>query len=390
MKIIYGLEIFLPHISGVTNIVEATAAHFAKDHDVFVITSSETGKPKEINSRGGYKIIRTPSFVNPFKRSTKVSYFAPLEMKKIFLRIHPDIVHLHDPAFISFSLAQEAKKYHIPVIFTQHSNLLFPSFFVPDFSKEAVTKFYALYLKAFINNYCDLVITPTKTLKEEIATLQINKNILVLSNGVDLNLFKPQKVSSEFLEKYHLQNFSQYPIVLYIGRLDRDKNVELFYQIVPEVIKKSDANFIFIGRGNLSENFKKFFQAKDFIKRVKIIDSVEPNSSDLVNFYNLATLFVIPSFNETQSLVTMEAMACGLPIIASKAGALPELVRNNQNGFLFDPSDAPSFIKGVLEIINSQSLHEKMSLKSLELVQKHEREHIFKKLFSIYTKIYEK
>ena len=78
MKIVYGLEIFLPHISGVTNIVSDLANYFSLDqsNEVFVITSSENNKFSRESRGKNYTIIRLPSFKVPFKENIRASYFS--------------------------------------------------------------------------------------------------------------------------------------------------------------------------------------------------------------------------------------------------------------------------------------------------------------------------
>jgi len=86
MKIFYSLEVFFPHISGVTITTDRLAKHFSQKknkNQVWIITSSENGKFQIINNKGNYNIIKIKSYRNPIKKKLKVSYFAPLKLRKI-------------------------------------------------------------------------------------------------------------------------------------------------------------------------------------------------------------------------------------------------------------------------------------------------------------------
>ena len=83
-------------------------------------------------------------------------------------------------------------------------------------------------------------------------------------------------------------------------------------------------------------------------------------------------MFYIAGIAELQSLVTMEAMASGLPVIAVNAMALPELVWHGENGFLFELTDDKSLSKFLIDVFSNHSLRLEMGKKSLEIIQAHD------------------
>jgi glycosyltransferase involved in cell wall biosynthesis len=109
---------------------------------------------------------------------------------------------------------------------------------------------------------------------------------------------------------------------------------------------------------------------------------------DLPGLYRLADVFAIASEAELQSLVTMEAMASGLPVVAVDAGALAELVSAGENGFLVSPGQAPeqaAALAGCLDLLcRDQSLREKMAKASLRIIGTHDRYRVLARWESIY------
>lgn len=394
MKIFYALEIFLPHISGVTISTERLADYFSqnKKNKVYIITASPDGNFQIDSDSHNYTIIRIKSHANPIRKKLKVSYLASLHIRKILNDFKPDIIHIQDPFFISQSLAFEAKKRKIPVIATQHSSLKFPLSYLklPKFLQKTTEKTITRVLAAFINNYCKILITPSEFIKKQVIKWEINIPVEVISNGVNLDTFIKSRISEEFLKKYKIEDFISKPIVLYSGRIDKDKNLETFIKAIPLVLKEINVNFLFLGDGDLKEELICELMNKDnsFKENVCFLGPIKSQNSDLAKFYRLATLFVMPSPIEAQSLATMEAMASGLPVVAAKKGALPELIKNRENGFLVEAFNSKEYAEAIIEIIKNKNLRKKLEKKSLELIASHDFEKTFQKIKKIYAKNY--
>jgi glycosyltransferase involved in cell wall biosynthesis len=102
------------------------------------------------------------------------------------------------------------------------------------------------------------------------------------------------------------------------------------------------------------------------------------------DIYALADVFVIPSESELQSIVTLEALASGLPVIAACKDALPELVENPGNGFLFEPGNTRELAEKIIAILSSSDLKTSMGKRSLEIVQDHSVESTAAKFETLY------
>ena len=393
MRIFYSLEVFFPHISGVTITTERLASNFALNGDeVFIITASDSGDFLIEDSEKSYKVVKIKSYKSPIGQKTKVSYFAKLKAKEIIEKFEPDIIHLQDPLFISLSLASEAKERGISVILTQHSSMDFPLNYLglPRFFKTWARKIIELYYQSFFNKYCDLIISPSNFIKEEIENLKVNVPIEVISNGIDLSIIEKTKINEDFLEKYQLKDIIHKPIVLYVGRLSKEKNIETLIKVIPLVLKETEAIFLFVGEGNLKKKIISELKKQSLIEKTRFISTVEPNQEDIYRFYKISSLFVMPSPIEAQSLATMEAMACGLPIVASKTGALKELVRDKENGLLVDPFNVEELAQAIGELLKNQKLKEEMGRKSKTFIASHDFSLIFPKIKKIYEDLVKK
>ena len=193
--------------------------------------------------------------------------------------------------------------------------------------------FFNFVNKLFLSR-CDLVIADSKFLKKRlIGKYKLSPNkVAVIYCGTDLNI-KPGKKDQKIQEKYNL--FGK-KVFIYMGRLIERKRPDFLLEIFNLVHKKYPGTALLIfGEGPLLKNLQ------DKIKRYSLEDCVyllgTTFGAEKVRFYNSSDVFIFPSINEGFVLVILEALAAGLPIIASKAVSLGEAVDNHKNGILVDP-----------------------------------------------------
>ena len=108
---------------------------------------------------------------------------------------------------------------------------------------------------------------------------------------------------------------------------------------------------------------------------------------DLPQVYRTATVFTITSKTETQRIVVMEAMASGLPVVAVRAGAIPELVKHGKNGYIYEPDDKESVARGIARILSDNDLREKLSEDAARRIQKHDISHTLTQIEDIYNTV---
>ena len=177
------------------------------------------------------------------------------------------------------------------------------------------------------------------------------------------------------------------PLVLYAGRIDKDKNMSILIKAISEVVEQTQAHFVFVGGGDVLSKIKKMAVKCKVEKEITWIDWVDRKLIDLPKLYQAASLFVIPSVIETQSLVTMEAMASGLPVVGANAGALPELIKDGVNGYLYRADSSSDLSQKIIKIIKNHNLRTKMGKKSLEIISNHQISESLAKILKIYKQL---
>jgi len=387
MKIILGTESFSPNISGVAVATEILANNLIKaGHEPYVLCPSQTGATYD-DKNFSYKVIRLKSITNPFRKGFRITSASKEEIRRQIEEIKPDLIHLQDVATIGIMLRDIGREKQIPVIITNHFSLEFAISYVKikflqPFSRFLLTR----YLVGF-HDHCDLVLTPTETIAKQIRSWGVKTPVVAISNGIFYERFAkkfPDNKIAEFKIKYHLPDN---PIVLYTGRIDQDKSIDVIVRAIPQVVKDTNAHFVLAGTGDLISEMEKLAENLGVRKDITFLGRLDHDSDDFVALYKSAKVFAIASTIETQSLVTLEAMSAGLPIVAVRYNALPELVKDKVNGFLFKVGDSVKLADGLTEIIKNRKEASMMGKHSMQIASQHEITKTFHELLDIYHEL---
>lgn len=388
MKIIIGTESFLPNLSGVSIASRNLAENLTKaGHKVVILCPGDKHGTFVDPKFREYKVYRVRSIVNPFRKGYRITSASRAEIQEVVETVKPDLIHIQDVATIGLSLRNIGNEFNIPIIVTNHFSLEFALSYIKVKPLIPISRLSLIrYLVRFYNR-CTLVTTPTETIAKQIRSWGVKTQVIAVSNGVDYKKFaKPLSVEKiiGFKLRYNLPNK---PIVLYAGRIDKDKSVDVIIRAIPKVIKKVDAHFVFAGGGDMIEVMKNLANNLGVIDRVHFIGKIDNQTSDYQALFQASNVFAIASLIETQSLVTLEAMSTGLPIVAVNFNALPELVKNHENGYLFPPNSDKSLAYGLIRVLTNRAMSRKMGKVSQIIASTHEIGKKFKEILAIYQKL---
>jgi len=390
MKIILATESFLPNISGVSVATDTLANNLIDaGHSVSVFCPGSENKTYQDKAFSKYPVIRFKSITNPFRKGFRITSASKKELGKMVEEIAPDLIHLQDVASIGLALRDIGKELNIPVIITNHFSLEFALSYVKfKWLRPIARSLLVNYLVNF-HNKCDLVITPTETIAKQIRSWKVKTPVVGVSNGIFHSRFLAhlnKDYLDDFRRRFHLPDNK---IVLYTGRIDKDKSVDVIIRSIPEVVKETNAHFVFAGTGDLLPAMENLAETLGVRKEITFLGKLNRESTDFVALYKSANVFAIASLIETQSLVTLEAMSSGLPIVAVNFNALPELVKNGENGFLFRPGKSTDLADKLIKILKDNEMASTMGKKSIEISAKHEMKKAFHHLLLVYKEVIE-
>ena len=157
-------------------------------------------------------------------------------------------------------------------------------------------------------------------------------------------------------------------LFLYIGRLDGEKGLDTLLEAAA-LLPRDDFQLAIGGIGLYEQPLRRQVQTLGLESRVVFIGFVEPE--DLPSLYNSVDIFVMPSPEELQSIATLEAMACGKPILAANGRALPELVESGINGYLFQPNHPEDAARKMKQLMDEREQWSAMGQAGIERSQHH-------------------
>jgi len=178
----------------------------------------------------------------------------------------------------------------------------------------------------------------------------------VIGNGVDTEFFVP---------KYNSNNS---PCILYSGRLIRGKGLIDLIKCARYVRNAHPSiSFILAGSGPLENELRKLIEREGLSKNFILLGKVDKNK--LLLHYQNSTVFALPSYYESFPNVLLEAMACGIPVVATKVCDIPKIVKNGENGFTVPPQNPYALAQAILILLEDENLRKKMGRASRERVK---------------------
>jgi glycosyltransferase involved in cell wall biosynthesis len=383
MRILFTTESYYPIIDGGA-IAQHRIVHelIKKGHDVRVIAPAFSFK-NIVEEENGSTIYRPRAFVLPFYMNNKY-HFAPfplLYVKKIIEEFKPDVINVCSPFPISICAMIFAKKKHIPLVGSIH--ILPENVLAPFFSSglyPTMVKYTWSYLVYFYNRV-DWATVPTRTGAVMYQEKGLKTPIAPISNGVNTEMFKPTN-KGDYLRKRF--NLPEKPLILYTGRINQEKNVDVLVKAIPFVLKSIDAHFLFCGSGGLKPSMMKLTQELGVDAYTTFIDFLD--WSDYPNIFTLADVFVMPAESELQSIVTLEAVASGIPPVVVNKGAVPELA-SAENGLVFEPQDSNQLASNIITILSDETLRNTMKKNSLRLSEQHSMNTVETQYEEVYEKV---
>jgi 1,2-diacylglycerol 3-alpha-glucosyltransferase len=342
----------------------------------------------EITQESGVTVYRLRSIPLPstLQDGIRISLFPKKQVNRIFEEFKPDILHITDHFFISGAAYSLAKENKTPVIGTNHFT---PYNFIDNFVKRKKSPMYIVaknimwYFMMKIYNGIEMVTVPSEFAKMVIQKAGLIRPVIVISNGIMLEGYNDKSISSGIIDKYKIDKNKT--ILLSASRLDKEKRVGVLLDACSLIKDKAEFQLLITGKGKDRKNLETI-ALKNGISEKVIFTGVIPKS-ELKDLYRVSDIFLTASTVELQGLSIMEAMASGLPVVASNSMAIPELVKDNINGFLFEPGNAADAGEKILKLINAKDLRQKMSLKSLESIRDHDINLILSKMEEIYKSL---
>lgn len=307
------------------------------------------GKNKELDKwcdnfeKEKIKVIR----LNVRSKHNPKHYF---QLKKIIKAEKPDILHAHiwNPASGRYAYLA-AKSTKIPLVTTEHDPFKLSP--IKDFFKKRALKYVSKIVAVSNNN---------KKLLSELYP-EHKQKIEIIHNGIDITWWQSQLLRFTNEDRKHIKEDifhckENTLIIATVAELSERKGIKYLINAVPSVKKKyPNTKFVIIGDGPSRKNYEHLIKKLDLENHVHLTG----RQKEIPKLLKSSNIFVLPSIREGFGMVNLEAMITPLPIIATKVGGIPEVVKNEETGILVDPGNSIALIAALFKLIPSPELREK-------------------------------
>lgn len=385
MNIVLISESYLPYISGISSSTHSIARALADaGHNVTVIAPKSAQLDPTVEHEPGITVLRTWSVPDPNYIGRMITPF-PLLITEVDKAITPktDIVHVQEPTSIGLSAYVRARHVGVPVVGALHFTPDQIMRMVPWFPYNWGVSLVKAYIRWRYNKY-DAIMVPTQTFVDFLKSIGVSAPTIVISNGVDIKKFTPTDKKTEVRSKLGWP--AHRVIFLILSRLDKDKFVDDAVRALP----KADKNVHLVVAGVGPEEVKLHALAEELQVTDRITWVGKVGESEMINLYRASDGFVMMGIYEVQSIVTLQAVASGLPVIAARAGALPELCHDGENGYLVTPHDSATVAEKLSLLARDENVRRKMGIKSRTISLAHDKAKAMKRVETWYRTVIEK
>ncbi|HEY4517192.1 MAG TPA: glycosyltransferase [Candidatus Paceibacterota bacterium] len=366
MRIAICTDQYLPLLSGLVDSVETLAKQLRTDgHVVRIYASEMKGSVPEPD------VFHFPAWELPGGTFLSLPRGAMADIRAF----KPDIVHTELFGVVGFFAWYAARRLSVPFVGTDHT---FPADYLHYLHLNfPPMPFIARKYAAWYYGRCDVVTTPSARMLEELREYGMKKPAHIISNPIP-HTFRSLANKNELKKKFGIGERA----VLIFGRVAREKNLDTALAVFADIAKRSDAQMVFVGDGPYRTELEHRVHDQRFSDRIKFLGTLR--GEPLVEALNACDVLLITSTSENQPMTLLQAMACGLPVVAAQAGGLPEYVWDDVSGYVVPPTDTKMFADRTLCILGDPAQAKTLGEAGRQSVEEYSPEAIAEQFVDVY------
>ena len=376
MHIAFFTNYYHPVVNGVVRSVASFRENLMKQgHNVFIFAQSDnTYKDDEPF------IFRYPSLPLPLGDISTAIPVSPF-VDQLLPILKLDLIHTHHPILLGQTAARKAAELDLPLVFTFHTQyweythyIPFPQEIIQDFLKNAVHR----WLKEFMQK-CQHIIIPSESLKDILVRdYGLHERYSVIPTGTDLEPFV--KADGKSLRSEN--GWQDETVLISVGRLAPEKNWDTLLRAFAKIHEEHPkARLVLIGDGTGRPSLEELAAELGISDRVTFTGAVP--FQEIPRYLKAADAFAFASVTETQGLVTIEAMAAGLPVVAVDGPGTRDIVESGKQGFLVE-NDPVALAKGINKLLSDPQRIKRLSNAALKKAKTFDVHQLGKQMLGVY------
>ncbi len=343
MRIAIFTETFIPALDGVVTRLRSTIEELLSYGDQLLVIAPKYGEGPGYYH--GVPIHRVASIPFPPYPQIKMAPINP-GVGRALRKFQPDLIHSVNPFVLGAGASRYSSKLNVPLVASYHTNVTVYARFYGLGPLDGAGRWYTRR----IHGHADINLCTSEVTRQYLESEGM-KNLNVWPQGVDTERFHPDKFSEEWRPKLSAGHPAD-PLLLYVGRLGYEKNLDSLKVVLDSV---PNARLAFVGDGPARRHLESVFLG------TPTVFLGNRRGEELAYAYASADALVFPSTTETLGLSMLEALSSGLPVIAAQAGATGEIVENNVNGLMYEAGNSDSLISAVNQLRDDSELRRRLS-----------------------------
>jgi glycosyltransferase involved in cell wall biosynthesis len=376
MHIAYFSNFYLPVVNGVVRSIQSfREALTAMGHNVFIFAQEDDYEDTEPF------IFRYPSLRLPLSVDIPTALPVSSFVDQLIPKLKLDIIHTHHPVLLGQTAATKARDLNLPLVFTFHTQyqeythyIPFPQEQVQDFLKSTVLN----WMREFMRK-CQHIVIPSESMRSILVNeYGLVDRFTVIPTGIDITPYK--KADGSALRAQW--NWGDDKVIISAGRLAEEKNWGTLLRAFA-LTQKTQPNIrlVLLGDGPQADALRQLVGELEITERVTFAGKVP--FEEVPNYLKAADLFAFASITETQGLVTLEAMAAGLPVVAVDASGPRDILEDGKQGFLTQ-NDEQDLAKGLMKVLEDSSLVSKFKSAALRTSHTFDNQRLARKMLKVY------
>jgi glycosyltransferase involved in cell wall biosynthesis len=359
LNIVLTTDYFPPHIGGVETVTYELARQLSQmGHKVAVITLSTDNK-RPVESISGMRVYEAKSHESTRLLGVQSAFSSATGrlIRNVCRREAADILHANNLYYFTTIAATANKKsLKLPLVTTLHigtTSLL-------DGGVRVLTKLYEKSVGRWILSRSDHIIAVSNAVKSYARALNVaDSKISVIPNGIDIHENRPNPTRRK--EDARVR-------VAFVGRLISNKGPQYLVEAAPTVLRDFPAvEFLIVGEGPMLDALRSRARALGVSDSIRFLRAVPSVSA----FLRECDLYVRPSLTEGMPLTVLEAMASGVPTIATCIEGTTEILAHGNTGFLVDPKNVDQLRFYISRLVGDSKLRMRMGKRAREIMEKH-------------------
>jgi glycosyltransferase involved in cell wall biosynthesis len=377
LHIAFFTNFYHPVVNGVVRSVASfREVLMEQGHNVFVFAQSD----------GSYKdtepfIFRYPSLPLPLPGDIAAALPVSSFVDQLLPTLKLDVIHTHHPILLGQTAARKAAELELPLIFTFHTQYWEYTHYVP-FPQEAIQEFLKNAVHRWLREFmqkCQHIVIPSQSIKDVLVqNYGLEDRYTVIPTGTDLEPYR----CADWQALRKAKGWQEETVLISVGRLAPEKNWDTLLQAFAKVCSgQPGLRLVLIGDGPARQSLETLASELGVAEQVTFTGTLP--FEEVPCYLKAADLFAFASVTETQGLVTIEAMAAGLPIVAVDGSGTRDIVEHGKQGFLVE-NDVDALAKGIKKLLADPQRMKRFSNHALKKASTFDVHELGKQLVSVY------